>query len=331
VQAAAESGQTGGTVFNKSSIFTLFVVLQTAIYGVGNVVTKIAYVGISPLWCAALRFGLAFLVFMLFFGPRTVRMLKSARLSSWLPSSVFMSLTYITCSIAINLTSATNAGFFIALPMLFTPVLALVLSGSKYTASTAVLQAVVVFGLYLLCCNGGTPTFGLGELFGLASSACFAASLVFGERGLDDVDPIALSTMQIGITFLGALASAIASEPLPDFAAVPAVSWTAIAFLACVGTCLAFFLQNTALKHVPSATISVILCAEPVFTAAVSAVALGEMLTGMGVVGAILIVACTMVASLADSGKSTGEILGDAFAFVRRLAPNQARRLVRSR
>lgn len=271
--------------------------MQTAIYGMGNVVMKIAYEGISPLWCAALRFGIAFLVFMLVFGRKVVPLLRRARLGAWLPSSAFMAVSYLACSLAVNLTSATNAGFFIALPMLFTPVLSLVITGNKFGKSTVVLQGVVVAGLYLLCCNGGALQFGWGELFGLASSAMFAASLVFGERGLGEIDPIALSTAQIGITFVAALAAAIAFEPVPAFELVPAASWVSIAFLGLFGTCLAFFLQNYALAHVPSATVSVILCAEPVFTAAISAVALGEVLTGMGIAGAVLIVACTMLAS----------------------------------
>ena len=82
---------------------------------------------------------------------------------------------------------------------------------------------------------------------------------------------------------------------------MPLESWAAIAFLAVIGTCVAFFLQNFALSRIPSATVSVLLCAEPVFTAAISAVALGEVLTSVGIVGAALIVACTMAASLEDT------------------------------
>ena len=52
----------------KSWMFVLLVVLQTAIYGAANVVMKVAYSDIPPLWCTALRFGIAFFVFMLLFG-----------------------------------------------------------------------------------------------------------------------------------------------------------------------------------------------------------------------------------------------------------------------
>lgn len=288
----------------KSWMFVLLVVLQTAIYGTANVVMKVAYSDIPPLWCTALRFGIAFFVFMLLFGRDIGSQLRCAGLRAWLPSSIFMGAAFITSGLSVNLTSATNAGFFIALPMLFAPAFALVLIRRPYRLSVAVLQIAVLVGLYLLCCNGGALAIGPGELVGLASSACFAAALVLSERDLSGanahVDAKGLSATQTGVTFTFALVGALAFEPMPAFVQVSTVSWAAIAFLALFGTCLAFFLQNTALAHLPSATVSVVLCAEPVFTAALSAIVLGEYLGAMGIAGAAIVVACTVAATLLD-------------------------------
>ena len=41
------------------SPFVLCVVVQTVIFGLGNVITKFAYESVTPLWCMVLRFGLA--------------------------------------------------------------------------------------------------------------------------------------------------------------------------------------------------------------------------------------------------------------------------------
>lgn len=288
----------------RSWMFVMLVVLQTAIYGAANVVMKVAYTDIPPLWCTALRFGIAFVVFMLLFGRNIGSQLRCAGLRAWLPSSICMGATFITSSLSVNLTSATNAGFFIALPMLFAPAFALVLMRRPYRLSIAALQLAVLVGLYLLCCNGGALSIGPGELVGLASSAFFAAALVLSERDLSNanahVDAKGLSATQTGVTFVFALAGALLFEPTPAFTQVPAISWAAIAFLALFGTCLAFFLQNTALAHLPSATVSVVLCAEPVFTAVLSAMFLSEYLSAMGIVGAAIVVACTVAATLLD-------------------------------
>lgn len=288
----------------RTWMFVMLVVLQTAIYGAANVVMKVAYADIPPLWCTALRFGIAFAVFMALFGRNIGSQLRCAGLRAWLPSSLCMGATFITSSLSVNLTSATNAGFFIALPMLFAPAFALVLMRRAYRPSVVALQLAVLVGLYLLCCNGGALSIGPGELVGLASSAFFAAALVLSERDLGNanahVDAKGLSATQTGVTFVFALVGALIFEPTPAFAEVPAISWAAIAFLALFGTCLAFFLQNTALAHLPSATVSVVLCAEPVFTAVLSTIVLGEYLSAMGIVGAAIIVACTVAATLLD-------------------------------
>lgn len=282
--------------------FVALVVVEAAIYGAGNVVMKVAYEGVSPLWCMALRFGIALAVIMVAAGPRVVRSLREARAGAWLPSGLAMAGTYLACSLSVSLTSATSAGFFVSLPMLFAPLFALVLAGERYAKSTALLQAVAVAGLYLLCCGAPAAQFGAGELLGLASSASFALMLVLSKRGAREVDPLALAASQMAVAFAASLVAAAAAEPLPALAEVPARSAAAVLFLACVGTCLPMALQNVALTRVSPTVVSAILCSEPVFTAAVSAVVLGETLGSAGVLGAAVVVAATAAASLKEGG-----------------------------
>ena len=156
-------------------------------------------------------------------------------------------------------------------------------------------------GLYLLCCNGGALSFGMGEFVGLGSSALFALGIVLSERGLSEIGPAAMSAVQTGGAFLFSLGGAVATEPAPAFGTVSVGTWAAVAFLAIAGTCLAFWLQNKALAHIPAATVSVILCSEPVVTAIISFFVLGEVLSMMGVLGAAIIVGCTVAATLLDS------------------------------
>ena len=108
------------------------VVLQTVIFGSGSAFTKLAYESISPLWALAIRFGLASAVFAVLFGPRIVRGLRGARLGDWLPAALCMAASYISCNVALDLTTATNVGFLMALPVVFTPILAAVVLRRRY-------------------------------------------------------------------------------------------------------------------------------------------------------------------------------------------------------
>lgn len=72
------------------------VVVQTVIFGFGNVITKFAYESATPLWCMVLRFGLALAVFALVFGSRMVRELRGAKLADWAPAAAFLAVVGAT-------------------------------------------------------------------------------------------------------------------------------------------------------------------------------------------------------------------------------------------
>lgn len=289
-----------GYVDSKRWTYVWCVVAQTVIFGFGNAVTKLAYDSITPFWCLAIRFGFALAVFALFFGRRIVSQLRKAKLVDWLPAALCMAVSYISCNVALALTSATNVGFLVALPIVFTPIIAALVFRRPYRLVHLPFQALAVFGLYLLCCNGGAFAFGWGEALALVAAASLAGALVFGERGLKRLDVATVSATQIGVTFAVSLAGALVFEPVVDVASVQPVAWAVIAFLALLSTCMTFALQNAALTRLPSTTVSMLLCGEPLFTAAFSWIVLGEVLTGIGFAGAALIVVCVLVETYLD-------------------------------
>lgn len=157
----------------------LCVVAQTVIFGLGNVITKFAYESVTPLWCMVLRFGLALAVFALAFGPRMVRELRGAKLDDWAPTATCLAVGYIACNLALDVTTATNVGFLVALPVVFAPFIAQVVRHVRYPRAMIPFQVAVVGGLYLLCCNGGSFSFGAGVIL----VAVVGATLVEGRDG----------------------------------------------------------------------------------------------------------------------------------------------------
>ena len=79
----------------KKSVYVMFIFLQSVLYGIGNPVTKIAFESLSVYWCLALRFSLAFLVLMLFFGRKIRAELRRTKLMAYLPASFCMAAAYI--------------------------------------------------------------------------------------------------------------------------------------------------------------------------------------------------------------------------------------------
>lgn len=108
------------------------VVVQTVIFGFGNVITKFAYESVTSLWCMVLRFGLALAVFALAFGPRMARELRGAKLADWAPAAACLAVGYIACNLALDVTTATNVGFLAVLPVVFAPFIAQVVRHVRY-------------------------------------------------------------------------------------------------------------------------------------------------------------------------------------------------------
>lgn len=283
--------------------FVAFVIVEVVIFGSGSAVTKFAYESITPLWCLAVRFGLASLVFVLFFGRRMYGRLRGVRMRSWLPAAVCMALSYLFCNVALDLTTATNVGFLVALPVVFAPLLTSLVQRTRYPRGVIPFQLAVAVGLYLLCSQGGSLSFGVGEAMALASSVALAGALVFGKQALAELDAVTVAGSQIVVSFVLCLGCALAFEEPVNIAAVQPVAWGIIAFLALLSTCLTFFLQSVALDRLSSTTVSLLLTGEPVFTALFAYLWLGETLSVMGLAGAAVIVVTVIAATYADGRK----------------------------
>ena len=276
--------------------YALLILLQSVLYGFGNPLSKIGFRSITVLWCLGIRFSAAAVLMLLLFGRRTVRTLRAAQVKAWLPCSLAMAVAYASCNMALQFTTATNVGFLMSLPVLFTPALAWLLLKRPYPRRIIPVQLAVIVGLYLLCCGGesGSFTFGIGEVLGLVCALALAAALVFSERSLPGIDPVSMATAQATVTGVLCLTAALLFDDVTVLPQVTTTAWLVMAYLALTCTCLSYVLQNTALTRLSSYTVSLLQCTQPILTAACSYLLLRERLTAVGLTGAAIIVACVV-------------------------------------
>lgn len=287
----------------KINRYVFYILLQSVFYGFGNPLTKVAYESITPFWLLTFRFSMALLIFIIFFGKRIASQLKTAKLSQYLPASLCMAIAYITCNLALKWTSATNVGFLMSLPVIFTPLLAIVILHQKYNFRYLPLQVIVTVGLYLLCGNGGQFTLNKGDFCALITAIALSGALVFGKKSLESIDAVTISAAQAGVT---ALMSFICALAFDDFSVVPniePVAWTVVVYLSLTCTCIAYVLQNSALRHLSSSTVSMLQCTQPILTAAFSFIILGETLSFRGILGGFIIIGSIVAANLIDTNE----------------------------
>lgn len=281
--------------------YVSYIMLQSVIYGVGNPLTKLAYESITPFWLLTFRFSIALFVFFLFFGKQIISQLRTAKVSQYLPASLCMALAYITCNLALNWTSATNVGFLMSLPVIFTPLLAIFIIHQKYDFRYLPLQIIVVIGLYLLCSNEGGLILNKGDIFALITAVALSGALVFGKKSLESLDAVTISATQAGVT---AFMSIVCALMFDDFSIVPniaPIAWGVIIYLALTCTCIAYVLQNSALVHLTSNIVSMLQCTQPILTAVCSFIILREIMSFRSILGGLIIIGSILVANLLEA------------------------------
>ena len=282
----------------KTILYEALLLFECLLWGIGNPVMKIGLDVIPPLFCLSVRYLLAFIIFMLFFAKRVFNTMTRKQIVPCLIISAFTAASFISCAFALIYTTATNTGFLMSTTVLFTPFLSCVILKTKPDKRHILPLVIVTAGLYLLCSGGKGFSFGLGEIFALLCAVTGACMLVFSSKYLADMDPVTFSVMQTGFTGLFCFVSALLFEDIPTLSSIPPVGWGVIVYLAVGCTCIAYLFQNIALRHVPPTYVALAFCSEPIFTAIASWILLGELLSLKGFVGAALILASIIIASL---------------------------------
>lgn len=274
-----------------------YILMVCALWGLGNPILKISTASLSPFATVALRFTLAFFLLMLFAGRRVIRNIRVIPILPCVTVSLCMALAFTLGTYALMLTKATTAGFLMGIAVLFTPFLEPLLLRSRfhYKAMPSVFIAMV--GMYLLCGGDGDFHFGIGELLAVLCSLSFALMLTLSEKYIGEVDPLTLSTLQCGVAALFGFVFAFVFDGGLHVTLSSQVIYP-ILYLSVCSTCITCVLQNTAMRSLPATFASVAFCMEPVFTAAFSFLLLGESLSALGFVGAVVVMLGVVSASI---------------------------------
>ncbi|MBQ0040798.1 MAG: DMT family transporter [Clostridiales bacterium] len=277
------------------------IVLQSALYGLGDPISKAAFDTVPLFRMLTLRYCIALVVMLIIWGKPIIAGLKNAKIRDWIVPVLCMGGAYVSNNVALLLTQATTVAFIRSLPTVIAPILAFLVFRRHYGKKLIVVQVFVVIGLYMLCCGkGGLGNgFGLGEVFALLAAVLLAASLVYGEKSLDRVDPLTLTALMVfasaAMAVVGMLfANEVQTKPMTI------TVWAIIIYLAVLCTIAGYLLQNIALKDISSSTVAVVQCLCPVMTAVFSLFILGERISMFGAVGAVIILVCLVAAVYLD-------------------------------
>lgn len=267
------------------------------IWGSTFVVTKWALSTVNPVVMVSIRFFIAASVLLPFVYRKGLkRYLKEAFVLSF-----FLSSLYISQTVGLVYTTASNSGFITGLFIIFIPVFSFLLKGKKISLTEFVSSIVALMGMWFL--TGGVNGINKGDILTLIAAMSYSAHILFTDDFVKkDFDITLLVFQQF---WMVGLISLIFSLIFNYNLSVSSFNgWLAIIFLAFFPTLSAFYIQMKAQKVIEPFKVGIIFCLEPVFAAIFAWTAGGEKFLWNKASGGMVIVLAMLISEYASFRKN---------------------------
>ena len=279
----------------------------------------------EPLCLLGLRFLLAFLIlFFLFFRKVVSVIRKDPRI---LGAALLLGGTYFICMaaelIGLQYTTASTCSFLENSAIVIVPVLEALLL-RRFPKPVIAFSTVITFiGIGLIVLRGGVAGdgpagetaaagpggipgifggIGIGEILCMVAALMYAAAIIITDRLSKKHEPMTLGILYVGFMgLMGMIASFIFEAPhLPQTGG----QWLALVALAVLCTAFGFTMQPVAQKPLSSETTGIICALNPLTTAVLGWLLLGESLGTAGIAGAVLILGGIVLPNVTSSAPS---------------------------
>lgn len=272
----------------------LLMVLVTLLAAAGWVFSLKALQGLPPLLFMGVRFLLAGLLLgSIGYGP--LRRLDAAQRLRAAGVGVVMGVAML-CWI-MGLFHATHVGvgaFITSLGVILAPLAGRLLFAVHVSRSTWAAAAVATAGLACLSLQkGGAVHFTPSDAFFLACAAGLAVHFNLNTRFAARIPVLPLTAVQLGMVGAMALLTSTLVERWPASIGGETLGWLLASIL--IATSLRFFLQVKAQSMAPVSHAALVMTLEPVWTALVATVWLGERMSGVQLGGCALILCALLI------------------------------------
>ena len=262
------------------------VIFITAAWGSTFVVVKESLNGINPLVLVGYRFAVASIILILYLFYKKKNIFQNLKEGAVL--GVFMWGMYISQTIGLMYTKASNSGFITGMYILFIPLLNLIIFRKRFQKIKIISIVFSLLGIYFL--TGGIKSFNKGDFLTLITAGFCALHILAADCYMKkDRDIFVITFQQFALTSI--LSFVLSLTIGYDFSIGDIKVAKSILYLAIFPTVLAFVIQMYAQKYMSPFKIGALFALEPIF-ALIMAVQFGsEILTINSVFGGILIVA----------------------------------------
>ena len=271
--------------------------LVAIFWGASYGLTKDALMYIGVFSFIGIRFGLTFLMLL----PVLVRDFKQGKNQDWLralPTGLVLSGIFVCEVSGVLYTSATNAAVLISLSMILTALAETLINRSRVSASLWLMGMLSCLGVLLLSLHSGfNLSFNLGDGLILLAAVGRAIMVTLTKRLTHNrsITMLSLTAIQSLVVMLMAIIVGWGSgESIAWSSLSQPAFWLITLYLVLMCTLFAFFAQNLAISRTSPTRVALLMGSEPLFGALFAMLWLGESLSLIQWLGALLIIASVM-------------------------------------
>lgn len=278
----------------------------TLTWGATFAITKTLLGTMGPMTMLVWRFGIAAIVFCLFYHHRLLGPLNSRDMIRGAILGIPLYAGFALQTLGLSFTSSSRSGFITSLYVVITPILQITVTRRIPSRWVFIGIGIVLAGLWGLTAPGGRLDgllapwreggFGYGDALTLGCAGVFALYIILLDRYAQNADIVILTAAQLVVMAVLSTVQSLATEQwaYPSTAA----SWAQILYLAIFATVLSTYWQTLYQRDTTPTRAAVIYTMESVFAAIIGMLILNEQLGPVGVAGGLLIVAGLLVVQL---------------------------------
>ena len=265
--------------------YNICMFIATIFFGMTYVLTKICLNYSTELHIISFRFLIAFVISLIFL-QKKIFPIKIKEILYSLILSVLLFMVFITMTIGVKYTTATNASFLISLSVIFIPFFSWIFNKEKPKKSIFIVLIIALIGIMLLTLDKNLE-FHIGDILCLICSLLFSFHVLITERFVKNNNPITLGVLQFGGV---AILSFLVQYPIEKFTLPKNEKfWISLMILSVFCTALAYIIQTVSQKKLSSTLIGLILSLEPIFSGIFGYFILNEYLSPQQYMGAFLL------------------------------------------
>jgi len=272
---------------NFNAIAYSFLILTTISWGSTFIITKTVIEEVPLFSYLTLRFIVSLIGFL----PCIIyikKINKKILLMGFISGLIYFA-AITTQTLGLKSTTAGKAGFITGLNTIMVPFLGWIFFRESFKKRVWLAALISVVGMGLLFLEGEAGII-FGDVLVVICAVFCAFFIIYNDRAVNQVNVYLYSIIQLSTISICCFSTSLILNE--SYSQIPVTSlgfWLIIGYMGIIATTLTFFFQNWSQQHVNPAATAIIFALEPVFAALFGFIFGKEILSPLGITGAVLI------------------------------------------